>query len=93
MYLNIRTGFKETQMTTDDRLAAIEETQAKIVEVQDGTLTLLERVVELIEETKELTEETRRESQQTRRIWIAFAKHHGWPEDLGNLDDDHQPSL
>lgn len=57
-------------MTTDERLTAVEETNAKIVD-------LLERVVELIEET-------RRESQQTRRIWIAFARHHGWPEDLEN---------
>lgn len=64
-------------MTTDVRLAAVEETNARIV-------ALLERVVELIEETRELTEETRRESQQTRRIWIAFARHHGWPEDLEN---------
>ena len=64
-------------MTTDERLTAVEETNARIV-------ALLERVVELIEETRELTEETRRESQQTRRIWIAFAKHHGWPEDLEN---------
>ncbi|MCY4651685.1 MAG: hypothetical protein OXC95_00810 [Dehalococcoidia bacterium] len=68
-------------MTTDDRLTAVEETQAKIVEVQDNTLALSERVVELIEET-------RRESQQTRRIWVAFARHHGWPEDLENLDND-----
>ena len=57
-------------MTTDELLTAVEETNAKIVD-------LLERVVELIEET-------RRESQQTRRIWVAFAKHHGWPEDLEN---------
>ncbi len=57
-------------MTTDERLTAVEETNAKIVD-------LLERVVELIEET-------RCESQQTRRIWVAFAKHHGWPEDLEN---------
>lgn len=64
-------------MTTDERLTAIEETNAKIVEVQDRTLALIERVVELIEET-------RRESQQTRRIWVAFARHHGWPEDLEN---------
>ena len=77
-----------TQMTTDERLTAIEETQARIVDVQDSTLTLLERVVELIEETKELTEEARRESQQTRRIWVAFARHHGWPEDLDDLDND-----
>ena len=62
-------------MTTDERLIAVEETNAKIVEVQEKTLVLIERVVEMIEET-------RRESQQTRRIWIAFAKHHGWPEDL-----------
>ena len=68
-------------MTTDYRLTAVEETQAKIVEVQDNTLALIERVVELIEET-------RRESQQTRRIWVAFARHHGWPEDLENLDND-----
>lgn len=68
-------------MTTDDRLTAVEETQAKIVEVQDNTLALIERVVELIEET-------RHESQQTRRILVAFARHHGWPEDLENLDND-----
>ncbi len=68
-------------MTTDYRLTAVEETQAKIVEVQDNTLALSERVVELIEET-------RRESQQTRRIWVAFARHHGWPEALENLDND-----
>ena len=64
-------------MTTEERLTALEETDARIV-------TLLERVVELIEETRELTEEARRESQQTRRIWVAFARHHGWPEDLEN---------
>ena len=57
-------------MTTDERLTAVEETNAKIV-------SLLERVVDLIEET-------RRESQQTRCIWTAFARHHGWPEDLEN---------
>lgn len=68
-------------MATDGRLTAVEETQAKIVEVQDNTLALIERVVELIEET-------RRESQQTRRIWVAFARHHGWPEDLENFDND-----
>ena len=68
-------------MTTDERLTAVEETQAKIVDVQDRTLVILERVVELIEET-------RRESQQTRRIWVAFARHHGWPEDLDDLDND-----
>lgn len=61
-------------MTTDERLTALEETDARIVD-------LLERVVELIEET-------RHESQQTRRIWVAFAKHHGWPEDLENMDND-----
>ena len=60
-------------MTTDERLTALEETDARIV-------TLLERVVELIEET-------RLESQQTRRIWVAFARHHGWPEDLDNFDN------
>ena len=70
-------------MTTDERLTAIEETQARIVDVQDSTLTLLERVVELIEET-------RRESQQTRRIWVAFARHHGWPEELDDLDDEQK---
>ena len=61
-------------MTTDERLTALEETDARIVD-------LIERVVELIEET-------RRESQQTRRIWVAFARHHGWPEDLENMDND-----
>ncbi len=73
-------------MTTDERLIAVEETNAKIVEVQEKTLVLIERVVEMIEETRresqQMIEEARRESQQTRRIWIAFAKHHGWPEDL-----------
>ena len=61
-------------MTTEERLTALEETDARIV-------TLLERVVELIEET-------RRESQQTRRIWVAFARHHGWPEDLDDFDNN-----
>ena len=60
-------------MTTEECLTAVEETQARVVD-------LLERVVELIEETK-------RESQQTRRIWVAFARHHGWPEDLDNFDN------
>ena len=64
-------------MTTDERLTAVEGIQAKVVEIQDSTLALMERVVELIEET-------RRESQQTRRIWVAFARHHGWPVDLEN---------
>ena len=50
-------------MTTEERLTALEDTQARIVD-------LIERVIEL-------TEETRRENQQTRRIWIAFARHHG----------------
>ncbi len=57
-------------MTTEERLTVVEDTNARIVDV-------LERVVELLEET-------RRDSQQTRRIWIAFARHHGWPEDLDN---------
>ena len=60
-------------MTTEERLTALEDTQA--------------RVVDLIERVIELTEETRRESQQTRRIWIAFARHHGWPEDLEDVEE------
>ena len=63
-------------MTTEERLTALEETDARIVD-------LLERVVELIEET-------RREGQQTRRIWTAFARHHGWPEELDDLDDEQK---
>ena len=58
-----------------------EETNAKIDE-------LLNRVVDLTMETRQLALETRRDSQQTLRIWTAFVRHHGWPEDLENLDDE-----
>lgn len=88
-------------MTTEERLTAVEDTQAMIVD-------LIERVVEMTRETQEMTRETqalsrenqrrievneqilnevRRESQQTRRIWIAFARHHGWPEDLDDVEE------
>ena len=57
------------------------ETNARIDE-------LLNRVVDLTVETRQLALETRRDSQQTLRIWTAFARHHGWPEDLDNLDSE-----
>ena len=63
-------------MTTEERLTAVEDTQARIVD-------LIELVVEMTRENQrriELNEQTlsevRRENQQTRRIWIAFARHH-----------------
>ena len=62
-------------------MTTAEETNAKIDE-------LLDRVVDLTVETRQLVLETRRDSQQTRRIWTAFARHHGWPEDLDNLDNE-----
>ncbi len=68
-------------MTNDERLTALEETNARMVE-------LIDRVVDLTVETRQLVLETRRNSQQTLRIWTAFARHHGWPEDLENLDDE-----
>ena len=68
-------------MTNDERLTALEEFNARMVE-------LIDRVVGLTVETRQLALETRRDSQQTRRIWIAFARHHGWPEDLDDIDDE-----
>lgn len=68
-------------MTNDERLTALEESNARMVE-------LIDRVVDLTVETRQLVLETRRDSQQTRRIWIAFARHHGWPEDLDDIDDE-----
>ena len=69
-------------MTNDERLTALEESNARMVE-------LIDRVVDLTVETHQLVLETRRDSQQTRRIWIAFARHHGWPEDLDDIDDEN----
>ena len=76
-----------TRMTTEERLTAVEDTQARIVD-------LIELVVEMTRENQrriELNEQTlsevRRENQQTRRIWIAFARHHGWPEDLDDMEE------
>lgn len=68
-------------MTNDERLTALEESNARMVE-------LIDRVVDLTVQTHQLVLETRRDSQQTRRIWIAFARHHGWPEDLDDIDDE-----
>ena len=62
-------------------MTTIEKTNAKIDELHN-------RVVDLTVETRQLVLEARRDSQQTRRIWIAFAKHHGWPEDLDDIDDE-----
>ncbi len=42
---------------------------------------------ELLIETREMVVEMRRENRQTRRIWIATARHHGWPEDWLDRDD------
>lgn len=75
-------AIRETQMTNDERLTALEESNARMVE-------LIDRVVDLTVETRQLVLGTRRDSQQTLRIWIAFARHHGWPEDLENLDDEN----
>lgn len=62
-------------------MTTAEETNAKVDE-------LIDRVVDLTVETHQLVLETRRDSQQTLRIWTAFARHHGWPEDLDNLDNE-----
>lgn len=60
-------------MTTEQRVDRMEEWITKLSE--------------LVLEDREVLAEMRRENRQTRRIWIAFAKHHGWPEDWLDRDD------
>ena len=62
-----------------------ERTRQLVEEVHrqgERTRDLVEEVRRESERTRDLVEEVRREGEQTRRIWIAFARHHGWPEDL-----------
>ena len=57
--------------------------------VADGeeSRKLIEQNRKRIEQNDAILEEVRRENRQTRRIWIATARHHGWPEDWLDRDD------
>ena len=81
-------------MTTEERLTALEDTQARVVDLIGLVVELTRENQDMarenqrrIEQNEQILAEVRRESQQTRRIWIAFARHHGWPEDLDDVEE------
>lgn len=66
-------------MTTGERLNRLEEAMAQSIEDRRLILELTKRVIERIQQNE-------RQIQQTQKIWTAFARHHGWPEDLDEYD-------
>ncbi len=76
-------------MTTEQRLSTVEDTQDRILDLIELLTTWIEedrrqirQNERRIQQNEQILEEIRRDNKQTQKIWIAFARHHGWPEDL-----------
>ena len=61
-------------MTTEDRLARIEDGFVRLVELN-------ENVVRVLVSQQEQLEEYRRDVRQYQRLWVHLARKHGWLEE------------
>ena len=69
-------------MTTEERVDSLEQSMRQNDEDRRVLVELTKQIVDWIAEDRERIEQNERQIQQTQRIWIAFARHNGWPEDL-----------
>ena len=69
-------------MTTGERLSRVEDMQDRILALTELLTTWIAEDREHIQQNERRIQQNERQIQQTQKIWTAFAKHHGWPEDL-----------
>lgn len=66
-------------MTTDERLAKLEDGFERLVALNSN-------VVELLNAHNEQIAEIRRDARFTQKIWVAFAQHFGLPPEMWQDD-------
>ena len=66
-------------MTTDERLARLEDGFERLVALNSN-------VVELLNAHNEQIAEIRRDARFTQKIWVAFAQHFGLPPEMWQDD-------
>ena len=76
------------RMTTEQRLARLEETDRILAELAqrqqeqlDGIIKMLQRQEEQLARQREELAEVREDTNMTRRMWVRLAKKHGWLDD------------
>ena len=65
-------------MTTEQRLARLEETDRILAELAQRQQEQLDGIIKMLQRQEEQLGEVREDAKMTRRMWVRLAKKHGW---------------
>ena len=68
-------------MTTEQRLARLEETDRILAELTQRQQEQLDGIIRILQRQEEQLGEVREDAKMTRRMWVRLAKKHGWLDD------------
>ena len=67
--------------TIDERLGNVEDTNQRLVAIEQQILNIMERQQVILEAHEQRMVELRRDSAKTHRLWVHLCKKYGWLDD------------